>query len=291
MYRGKAPNFGDELNSYLLPRLLPDFFDEVEDPLFLGIGSILNNLHPQHLRKIVFGSGYGGTGYAPKPQIDEKWTIYSVRGPRTAAALGLEPGKVAADPAVMMTLFRTPAPQKRYKASFMPHFESLTFSDWRAVAEAAGLHFIDPRSPVEQVLAELEASEVVLAEAMHGAIVADALRVPWIALEPNDPAHNFKWLDWAEALDIKLRPQPMAPASLYEVGMTTKALGRSWRPYVRPFRAPLRLLPIKHFPNQAAAALVNASKTEPNLSPQPRLEAAVSRLQDDLVKLRRDFAA
>lgn len=285
MYRGKQPNFGDELNAYLLPRLLPDFFDDLDDPLFLGIGSILNNQHPQQVRKIVFGSGYGG--YVPKPELDEKWTIYSVRGPRTAAVLGLGAEKVSADLAVMMTLYRTPAPVKRHKASFMPHFESLNLSDWGGIAESAGLHFIDPRNPVEQVLAELEASEVVVTEAMHGAIVSDALRVPWVALRPVDPIHRFKWFDWAEALDIKLRPQPMVPASLYEFGMTRRALGRGWWRYVRHFKAPLERIA---FPNQAAAALLKASKSDPDMSALPRLEAAVNRLQDDLVKLRRDFA-
>jgi succinoglycan biosynthesis protein ExoV len=288
-YRGKEPNFGDELNTYLLPRLLPGFFDEVADPLFLGVGSLLNIVHPQHVRKIVLGAGYGGAGYGPAPQIDENWTIYSVRGPRTATALGLAPQKVSADLAVMMTLYRTAAPVKRYKASFMPHFASLYFSDWRAIATDAGLHFIDPRRPVEEVLAELEASEVVISEAMHGAIVADALRVPWVAMEPVSPMHRFKWFDWAEALHIRLRPQPMLPGSFYEHWMTRKVFGRSWRRYVRPFRAPLRRLPIPPFASQAAASLVAAAKSEPNLSKLPRLEAAVSRLQDDLVALRRDF--
>jgi succinoglycan biosynthesis protein ExoV len=288
-YRGKENNFGDELNLYLLPRLLPDFFDDADDPLFLGVGSILFDTHPPDVRKIVFGAGYGG--YTAKPVLDDKWTIYSVRGPRTARALGLEPQKVAADLAVLMTLYRSPSPQKRYKFSFVPHFESLTRSNWEEVAAKAGLHFIDPRNPVEQVLAELEASEVVIAEAMHGAIVSDALRVPWIALAPNDNTHHFKWFDWAEALDIKLRPQPMAPASVYELGMTARVFGRSLRRFVSPIAEPLKRLSVPQLQDRAVNSLVKASKTEPNLSPQGPFDAAVSRLQDDLLKLRRDFAA
>src|SRR3546814_1140970 len=98
-YRGEEPNFGDELNHFLLPRILDGFFDGKDDPLFLGIGSILFDHHPAHLTKIVVGAGYGG--YMAKPVLDDRWKVYAVRGPRTARALGLDQRLVAADLAVL----------------------------------------------------------------------------------------------------------------------------------------------------------------------------------------------
>ena len=47
-WRGTAPNFGDELNTLLWPRLLPDFFDDDPAELFLGIGSVLEARHACH---------------------------------------------------------------------------------------------------------------------------------------------------------------------------------------------------------------------------------------------------
>ena len=53
-FRGKVPNFGDELNLYVWPALLPaGFLDEDEDELFVGIGSIIGDHLPAHARKYV----------------------------------------------------------------------------------------------------------------------------------------------------------------------------------------------------------------------------------------------
>ena len=63
---------------------------------------------------------------------------------------------------------------------------------------------IDPCGGVERVIADILASELLVTEAMHGAIVADALRVPWVPVRPVQPTNRGKWFDWASALDIEL---------------------------------------------------------------------------------------
>jgi succinoglycan biosynthesis protein ExoV len=90
LYYCKTPqgNFGDDLNPSLWPRLAPEVCDPQGPALFVGIGTILSHKVPREPLEIVFGSGWGG---GPLPKIDGKWTIYCVRGPITAATLGLDP--------------------------------------------------------------------------------------------------------------------------------------------------------------------------------------------------------
>jgi len=57
---------------------------------------------------------------------------------------------------------------------------------------------------------------VLVSEAMHGVIVADALRVPWVALLPLAPIHRPKWQDWAEVLELRIEFQPGCASSLTE---------------------------------------------------------------------------
>jgi hypothetical protein len=81
-WRGEARNFGDELNTLLWPRLLPDLLDDNPDALLLGIGSVLDARHDNAVTKVVAGAGYGG--YAQPATLDASWVIHWVRGPRTA---------------------------------------------------------------------------------------------------------------------------------------------------------------------------------------------------------------
>jgi hypothetical protein len=278
--RGAAPNFGDELNEYLLPQIFGDhFFDEDPSTRFIGIGSVLYDRHPKNVRKIVFSSGYGG--YGNPAVLDESWDVSCVRGPRTARAVGLDASYAAGDGAILLNLFRDAAPVKKYKYSFIPHFESLMVGAWPEVAARAGVHLIDPRSPVASVLADIQASEVIVTEAMHGAIVADALRVPWIALRPVQDSHRLKWFDWAESLGLELRPTSLWPSSTAEaihVLLDKHPAGRRVTPLLKTLDAPFKAI--------AAMSLRRALRVEPCLSPAPALERAVNRLQGAVLKIK-----
>ena len=99
---------------------------------------------------------------------------------------------------------------------FMPHFESLQRGAWAEAAAAAGVTLIDPRGDPAAIHAAIGACRLLLSEAMHGVIVADAMRVPWIALRPLASVHHAKWHDWADTLDLRMRFQPLAASSLSE---------------------------------------------------------------------------
>ncbi len=223
----KAPNFGDELNPWLWPRLLGNVLDEDESDLFIGIGSVLWNDYPRHARKYVMGAGYGA--YTPPPAIDETWKFSFVRGPQTAEALGLHPSTAITDGAILLRAVYDCGPKpKRFRASYIPHWESLYTGDWKRVCRWAGINLIDPRNPVEQVLDEIAASEVVVAEAMHGAIVADNLRVPWIPVRPLTTIHRFKWTDWTRSLGLEYTPYNIVPSSWVEMEPALSRLRQRW---------------------------------------------------------------
>lgn len=278
IYFDKHPNFGDALNLTMWPHLLPEgFLDDREDTLFLGVGSILWSWIPAEPRKIVVGSGYGG--YSPPPDVkDGSWSFAWVRGPRTARTLGIDPELAVADSAILVRETPLPDPATNVGVAFMPHFESLARGDWRAVCAAAGVTFIDPVAPVDEVLAAIRGAKMLITEAMHGAIVADALRTPWIGVLPFHHAHREKWYDWAEALDIELAPMRVPPSSLQEAW--AEKTGRSstnprarrlfTHPAARPANAALRY--------RAARALRRLAETgEPQLSPDASIERATDR--------------
>ncbi|MES3085064.1 polysaccharide pyruvyl transferase family protein [Sphingomonas faeni] len=286
-FRGEVPNFGDELNLWLMPKVFPELLDEDCRVILLAIGSVLFDNHAHDSLKVVFGSGYGA--YTSPPNIDKNWRVYAVRGPRTAAACGIPIDMVAGDTAILVRRFREKNPKKRYSCAFMPHWQSIKRGNWEAVCRRAGIHFLDPRAPVETLLDEIEASELVITEAMHGAIVADALRVPWIPIMPFEAVHRFKWFDWAEALDVRLRPRKLFPSSTIEARMAWagKETGR-----LRDAGGAVGLLlrtSDQIFERLSARTLSRMRQQRPQLSQEDALELATVRLEHAASEIRRDF--
>ncbi|MGQ4648574.1 polysaccharide pyruvyl transferase family protein [Lyngbya aestuarii] len=204
------PNFGDELNLWLWEKLIPGILDDKEDTAFFGIGTLLNNLVPERVpqarKLVVFGTGVGYN--KGLPTIDKSWHIYCVRGPISAYKLGLPPELAVTDGAALVRRVYQPIAPKVYQFAYMPHFTQSIYGgqSWSEVCQQAGIKYIDARWPVEQVLSIISQTEVLLTEAMHGAIIADALRVPWICVHTAAAILPFKWLDWCESIGVQYQP-------------------------------------------------------------------------------------
>ena len=222
-YKGEVANFGDELSPWLMPKVFPAILDDDNSQLFLGIGSIIFDYLPASPAKFVFGSGYGG--YTDLPDLTQNWYFHCVRGPRTAKACGLPLDKVAGDAAILIRRYRPVRSNSGRHPSFMPHWQSIDRGHWAEACKVANIQYIDPSAPVEQVLDLIEDSTVLITEAMHGAIVADALRVPWIPVLPIHRWHRMKWYDWAETLDLELKPETLWPSSAREAAASRKGEG------------------------------------------------------------------
>ncbi len=202
-------NFGDALNPLIFDKFLPGYFDDNADELFLGIGSILGFNMGNAKKKIVFSSGFAdgdANTYGKAPVIDNSFDVFCVRGPLTAKKLNLDPALAIVDGAALLRYFDFPRPPKKYAYSFIPHVGSEHFFDWKPLCEQLNIHHISPKGKVMDVLNEIMQSEVIIAEAMHGAIVADSLRVPWIPVKAYPTINEFKWQDWAQSLAVPYEP-------------------------------------------------------------------------------------
>jgi succinoglycan biosynthesis protein ExoV len=291
-WRGEARNFGDELNTLLWPRLLPDLLDDDPDTLFLGIGSVLDARHDNAVTKVVAGAGYGG--YAQAATLDERWVIHWVRGPQTARRLRLSPGCGLGDPAMLLPLAGLGGPNDGQPhggrpVGFMPHFESVARGAWAEAATLAGVDLIDPRGDPIAILAAIANCRVLVSEAMHGVIVADALRVPWVALLPLAPIHRPKWQDWAEVLEVQIEFQPGCASSLTEwlhaSRLSARHRGRRVLQMAEPW---LTSVARRRFVGEAARALREAAAAAPQLSSSTALDRSRARMLERLEAVRRD---
>ena len=288
-YRGEHPNFGDELNTWLWPQLLPDFFDGDPKVIFLGIGSIIGTQYEVDAKKIIFGTGYS-PAYLHAPNVHSAdWDVFFVRGPRTARALGLPETVGIGDAAILLRALDVGFRREPRYVGYMPHWESLPRGNWQTACDLAGIRLIDPRAPVQQVLADLLGCEILITEAMHGAIVADALRVPWVPVLPIDGSHRGKWLDWAEALHLQLTQHRLWPSTLSEVSIATMR-----RPLISSVIKSLSWRPLSDVADAAttyaaAQRLSVLARRSPCLSDDKLIESATAQMQEKLTQLERKY--
>jgi len=207
-FKDPGGNFGDDLNPWLFGKLFPELLDENSNDLLIGIGTLLNHRIPTAAKVSVFGSGHG---YGRLPAITPDWSFYCVRGPGTAKALGLDPALAITDPAMLTPLYEKRQPEKKFKVSYMPHCDSARMGDWQKVCTLAGINLIDPQQDFLDVFLQIKQSEHLITEAMHGAILADAFRVPWTPAKAYPHISEFKWQDWLDSVQVAASFQPLLP--------------------------------------------------------------------------------
>jgi succinoglycan biosynthesis protein ExoV len=285
-WQGLSGNFGDELNPILWPRLLPEFFDGDPAVRFLGIGSVLDGRHSSQPIKVVAGTGYGG--YQRKPRLQENWIIHWVRGPRTAAVLGLPASLGLGDPAVLVPQVLGLPAASGQDIGFMPHFESASWGAWPQAAEQAGVRLIDPRDHPRDIMQAILGCRMLLSEALHGVIAADALRVPWVAMRPLARIHRPKWSDWADTMQLRPRFHRLTASTPYEWAHTSRLTafhcGRVW---LGRQEGRLRQMASERMMARAGEALRLAANTSPQLSTDAALERCQSRMMDAVALIRR----
>jgi succinoglycan biosynthesis protein ExoV len=210
-YKGTVPNFGDDLNALVWPAMAPGLFTGSGDA-FLGIGTIIGMAVPGDGPIHVFTSG---AGYDPLIGWRGRDVRYwAVRGPLSAEVTGAGADAALTDGAILAPLvpgLPEAAAAQRKGTVVIPHRDSMAGEGWDEACAAAGLELLDPRGTPGQVIGRIAGAERVLTESLHGAILADAYGVPWLAFSTSKSISVFKWVDWSLSLGLPLRAMMIPP--------------------------------------------------------------------------------
>jgi len=203
-YNAIDGNFGDDLNPWLWSKLLGDF-NNYKDVDFVGIGSILDErINKGKNKKIIFGAGIRDLIFSPRGNFDVRF----VRGPLSSKVFGNS--NYITDSAYCLALLEKKYLniKKQYDCSIIPYFRHRKIINWKLFEKITGIHVIFPDSDVEGVIEEIGKSEKIICGAMHGAIIADVLRVPWKRLRFGTHGSEsyftseIKWHDWLYSMEI-----------------------------------------------------------------------------------------
>jgi succinoglycan biosynthesis protein ExoV len=290
-YFTSTPNFGDQLNPYVFNHFLPGLFDEDSRITFLGIGSVLGVIQPTPSveKFVVFSTGYA---YGNPPSDMGLYEFWCVRGPETAAVLGLDASLAIADGAILLHCMPHEPVQTVYPYAFMPHEHThMSYPAWRTMAEEVGLHYISPHAPVDEVLREIRQTGVLLTEALHGAIVADTFGIPWVPLQLMASINRFKWLDWTRSMELPLDVQVFAPLATRQ--SSAAIIRHHLNHRAEPLAGLAPTLAWFYHPSvmrrrirEAKRRLLELRGREPFLSNRALVEAKASRLLDKLMALK-----
>lgn len=208
----KNGNFGDDMNLWFWDHFLPEWRSCYPGRTLFGIGSLLGTGILQRHDKVLVcgsGSGYGSLGPVDPGRVRISW----VRGPLTARLLGLDDSVAISDPASLLTVMPEFAglPRGGNGAIFIPHRSTAQLAiNWDRIGRMCNLQVVLPNQDAKGVIRKIIGADLVVTESMHGAIMADAFRIPWAPIKISNQFNDHKWNDWAAGLGLTVN----APESL-----------------------------------------------------------------------------
>lgn len=192
-HRRPVNNFGDLLGPVVVRGVASrlGLVEPIADSRTLfSIGSVL---HHAASGDVVWGSGVNGK-IRPESYSFDQLDVRAVRGPRTAEFLrnrGIAVPSVYGDPGLLVPLvvpeLVAAAESKIRRVTVIPNLND--------VAAYRGVEYLDPRSPLEEVLRTIAQSELVVGSSLHGVIVAESLGVP-ARLVKSSAEPSFKYDDY-----------------------------------------------------------------------------------------------
>ena len=222
------PNVGDALNEWLWPKLIPEIDLLHPESTLFGIGSVLDERVNTYGPTYVIGSGARSREHGIKSR--ENLQILAVRGPLTASALGIDMKLSATDPAALLAYHYAKPASRGLRIGLVPYFSS-PHEFWQRIADEMGLDLVSPHLGVFEFLDAISECDFVISEAMHGAIISDALRIPWHPIRSNSVigegnTNRFKWTDWCESVGIEFSPTDLPAIRIKQTGIVSTA--KNW---------------------------------------------------------------
>jgi pyruvyltransferase len=186
-----SPNFGDDLNPYLLESVLgrPVYRDAKQQSLhLLGVGSILERANQN---SIVVGSGF----IRPDSELSrEPHSVLAVRGELTQQRLG-KTGLLLGDPGILVPHLLGVKSTNQEDVVLVPHVDSYSGIQ----AEFAHKYkVVDPSKEFSQVISNIAKAKYVLSQSLHGLVMADALSIPSVWIQPSEKmiGGEYKFQDY-----------------------------------------------------------------------------------------------
>lgn len=296
-WQSNIKNFGDELNNDFFERALEINLKEYKkNESILGIGSILNYNTSNHSKIHVLGTGSGYPEIKIKNLSD--YNIWFLRGPLTASAIGVDKKLGICDPAIIVPQIYKSAsiienPVK--KPIFIPHYFSALNANWKKVCMLADISYRSPMSGINEICEDIQRSNLVITESLHGAILADAYRIPWI-LVATPPVHRspFKWKDWLSTIDFEYKPIQIPWLWTNPISTREKIINRIKQKIAKHNLGPNRWTNkqyIQHGESEiekCAELLIKIkTKTTPKLSDSTRLQSLQSQINEKLTEFKR----
>ena len=228
-------NVGDDMNAVLWQRIVPGLEELTPAEWLVGAGTIIDlRLNALPGRKIVMGSGFRwGAG---QDFLRDDIHFAAVRGFGTAECCGLAPEFAVCDPGFLVSRVWPMARAPAGPVAFIPHIYSEQYSQIAVRAADTNFKVISPTLPLEEFLRQLAGCSRAYCESLHGAIFADALRVPWARVRicshfyEGRGVSDFKWTDTFAVLGLT------ATSAIRETLIPMK---RSW-PLIRDVMRPLQ---------------------------------------------------
>ena len=262
------PNFGDALAPLIVAAIAGRSvrWAPIGRADLMAVGSLLGRLgeHWWQRRVHVWGSGYLEPSPVPADSRSTRHVIHAVRGPVSAAALGLLPAAIVqGDPGLLADrlmgdralqdwllaqglINARPRPAQRCSVLVIPHYRDRDHPLLPALVGLRHVEIADVFTPPLDLLARIQAADWVLSSAMHGLIAADALGVPntWVTLGDSLRGGQFKFRDYYGALRLAPDPQPLTVSLAADPGAAFA--GRAQSVATRPSWAPATIDPIRH---------------------------------------------